>query len=84
MMYRVVTTPSARADLEHAVFWIAKYSPAAAERWPAGLEQAIHTLRRMPEQHGFAPEAEALRIPLRELIYKTKSSNKSLVRHRRE
>ena len=70
MTYRVVFTPRARADALNAFRWIADYSPEAAARWYAGLEQAIAKLNKFPQRCPVAEdESEQLGITLRLLLY---------------
>lgn len=70
MTYRVLVTARARADAVEALRWIAERSPAAAERWRAGLERAIGSLKRNPTRHPIAAdESEWVGVPLREMLY---------------
>ncbi|MDR3634470.1 MAG: type II toxin-antitoxin system RelE/ParE family toxin [Isosphaeraceae bacterium] len=70
MTYRVVFTPTARADAIDAFRWIADRSPNAAARWYVGLEKAIAKLSTFPERHPIAEEdSEQLGIALRQMAY---------------
>lgn len=64
MIYRVVFTPTVRADALGAFRWLAERSPTAAARWYAGLEKAIAKLSKFPESHPVAEEeSEQIGIP---------------------
>ena len=70
MSYRVVITPSARADALEGFRWLAERSLDAATRWDAGLQKAIAKLEEHPERFGVAvEESERLEIPFRQMLY---------------
>jgi plasmid stabilization system protein ParE len=68
--YRVIFTPRARAEAVEAFRWIAERSPAAAERWYAGLERATAQLSKLPERNPVAEDdSEQIGITLRQMLY---------------
>ena len=70
MKYRVVVTARARADALKAFLWLADQSPDVAERWYAGLEKAIGTLKTFPKRHSIAEdESEQLGVTVRQMLY---------------
>ncbi len=72
MIYRIVVTATARADVIEAFTWIAERSPDAAARWYDGLQKAITKLKKMPERHPIAQEeSQQLGITLRQMLYLT-------------
>lgn len=70
MTYRVVFTPTARADALEAFRWFAERSPSAAARWLNGLQKAIASLSTLPERHPIAEEeSELLGMTIRQMAY---------------
>ena len=69
MIYRVIVTPNAEADLRHAYRFIQKDSPGAAYRWVRDARRSIKSLMRNPERCPLAPEAASLSETIRELLY---------------
>jgi plasmid stabilization system protein ParE len=69
MAYRLAITRQADSDADAAYEWMAKQSLSRAAKWYRGLLQAIESLRENPLLHGFAPEREALKIDLRQMLY---------------
>src|SRR5688500_8324514 len=69
MIFRVVITPAAAADLKQAYRYIRKSSPAAAGRWITGARKAIKTLAHDPERCPLAPESVAFEESIREMFY---------------
>ena len=70
MIYRVVFTPTARADIMEVFRWFAEKSPASAIHWHAGLEKAISQLTTLPERHPIAAEdSEQLGVTIRQMLY---------------
>ena len=69
MVYRVVNTAEAKADLLEAAAYIWRDSPSAARRWLKQIRARIATLASNPERCAFAREAESLDRPIRELLY---------------
>ena len=57
MHYRVVITPEAQASIDRDIEFIRLHaSPDTAERWFAGLIEAIRSLSTMPKRCGLIPE----------------------------
>ena len=70
MTYRVLFTPTARADVLEAFRWYAEKSPAVAIQWHDGLEKAIAELAALPERHPVAEEeSELLGVSLRQMLH---------------
>ena len=71
MICRVVVTPTASRHIDEAFAYIYERSPQNAERWLAGVQDAIGSLRRFPRRCGIAPETRFLGEELRHFIYKS-------------
>lgn len=70
MSYVVVVTEQAAHEMEEAAAWWARErSVEQAERWYAGIRQAISTLNQRPERYPTAPENSDFSYELRELHY---------------
>ena len=69
MIYRVIVTPNAEADLRQTYRFIRKDSPGAAARWVKDARRSIKSLVRNPERCALAPEAAAFSEAIRELLY---------------
>ena len=69
MKYRVITQPPAENEIEEAVRWIAKESPARAVKWYMGLVNAIGSLSTFPERCPLAPEDDAFEEEIRQLLF---------------
>lgn len=67
--FRVLTQPSAEANLKEAFSWIAQRAPLNAARWFHGIRAAISSLDSMPERCSVAPESPALGYEIRQLIF---------------
>ena len=73
MTFSVRIHPAAVESIRDAHDWISERSPEAASRWLAGLEEAVLSLRDMPERCGLAPEHKQLKFELRQYIYGKRS-----------
>ena len=69
MKFRVLIESSARAEMLDAFEWIWKRSPNAAARWYASLEEALHSLERLPRRCHLAPEDDAFKEEIRQLLF---------------
>lgn len=69
MLYALRTTRRADADIDAAVAWLSRRSPAAAAHWHARVQTAIRSLETNPERCPLAEEAAELGMELRELLY---------------
>ena len=58
MSWNVVLARKAAREIEEQYDWLARRSPAAADRWRNSLLEAINTLADNPERCPEAPEAE--------------------------
>lgn len=67
--YRVEVTEPAYLEIEETENWIASDSPVAAERWAAGLLEALRSLDTMPARCPLAPESQDHAEEIRQLIY---------------
>jgi plasmid stabilization system protein ParE len=68
--YRLIFSPTARADTRRAFLWINERSPATAARWSAGLIKIIDTLKENPELHAVSEEASTrYGFEVREMLY---------------
>ena len=68
MAFQIHFTRTALAELEAALAWLRRRSPAAAERWFRRIEKDIATLESKPLRCPLAPEAEFYPGELRQLI----------------
>ena len=69
MKYEVLIMPTAEAELEAAYLWIAERAPEAAARWYNGLLDALLKLETLPERCPIAPESDAFKEEIRQLLY---------------
>jgi plasmid stabilization system protein ParE len=69
--YRVEVTRRARHDIGNIYAWLHERAPAAADRWLAGLHEAIATLAEMPHRCAPAPEAELVGGEPRQLLFQS-------------
>ena len=67
--YRLFIQPPALDDLDEAYQWIRDRTPEAAARWFDGFVEALHSLRTNPERCGLAPENDAVRPEIRQILY---------------
>ena len=71
--FRVVIQPPASAEIEQAFLWIADYNRDAAVKWFHGIQEAIQGLETFPERCSRAPENDAFKENIRQLIYGRRS-----------
>lgn len=74
MRYRIIFDPRASQDLDEIFEYICRQNhgdPSRATAWLLDAHQAVRHLELIPNGHGFAREAQVLKIPLRQLIYKS-------------
>jgi plasmid stabilization system protein ParE len=70
MKYEVRITPEAEADLKAiGDFIVSRDAPLAALRFVRSLRKQIATLRKFPERHGIAPEADLAGVELRQKMH---------------
>ena len=69
MPYRVVISTEAAVDLKTAANYIRRDSRTAALRWNKQIRARIATLASNPDRCVFAPEAETLTAPVRQLLF---------------
>jgi plasmid stabilization system protein ParE len=70
MAHKVRITPEAEADLRSiGDYIVAQHAPDAARRFVQSLRRRIASLKTFPETYGFAPEAQAAGVELRQLIH---------------
>jgi toxin ParE1/3/4 len=69
MTFRVRLSSLAKADLDAALDYIHSHSPERARRWLDGLENAISSLKTLPQRCPVIPEADELGITMRHLLY---------------
>ena len=71
--YRLIIQPPAFDDLDAAYEWIHARAPRAAARWFNGFVDALRSLTESPERCGLAPENDAVRPEIRQLLYGRRS-----------
>ena len=70
MTYRIELADTAKADLQEATRWIRdEVSPAAADRWLAGLLKAANTLQKQPLRCPLAAESDKFPEDIRLLLH---------------
>jgi len=67
--FHVIIQPPAAAEMDEACLWIAEHNPDAAVKWFLGLQEAIQGLATFPERCPLAPESDAFKEEIRQLIY---------------
>lgn len=72
MKYTVRSLPAALRDVHEILTWLSAHSPAGAQRWYAAFMKSIRQLESDAEVWGTAPEAVALRRPIRQKLFKTR------------
>jgi len=69
MRFRVVLTPEAKRNIDNLFEFVARDSPANAQRLVTGLERRLKTLRTLPRRCPRAPEDGHRGLKIRHLIY---------------
>lgn len=69
MKYRIEYTLRAIDDLESAFQWIGQDSPRHAAKWRGGMLNAIESLSHFPKRCPLAPENDAFKSEIRQLLY---------------
>ena len=69
MTFRIEFTDVADMEVQDTFLWLLGRSPEHADRWQAGLEEAIHSLAQFPTRCPLAPESDAFDVPVRQLLY---------------
>ncbi|WP_428306006.1 type II toxin-antitoxin system RelE/ParE family toxin [Lacipirellula sp.] len=71
MTYRVIIQPSAFADLEETLDYLAKhYSSASSEAWYEGCLVAIESLAENPHRCPLAKESAKIGVEIRQCLYR--------------
>lgn len=69
MAYRVEFRPRAEHDLETVFRHLIQEAPLRGPQWVNGLEDAIHSLRKMPERHPVVRQFSRPAVAVRQLLY---------------
>ena len=69
MAYRIEVAPRANRSINEARDYLARQSPARAERWLQGLFKKISALKSFPFRCPVAAESETYSVEIRELLY---------------
>jgi plasmid stabilization system protein ParE len=69
VQYRVIITPSAKADIFEINAWLLENYPDSAEDWLWGISQAVSSLSKMPERCPVSAESEAFDVVVRQLLH---------------
>ncbi len=75
MLFEVVITPSAKADIFEINTWLLENNSDWAEKWLWGISQAVASLSKFPERCPISPESEAFDVVVRQLFYGNKPNN---------
>jgi len=67
--HKVELSRRAQRDVDSIYFRIREDSPTNAARWRRRLVDAIDSLEKFPLRHAIAPEAEAVGIELRQMMF---------------
>jgi plasmid stabilization system protein ParE len=77
MTYRIELAATAKADIRSQAQWLREQiSPAAADKWLAGLYKAIDTLQTSPLRCPLAAESDKFPEEIRELLYGQRGKQK--------
>jgi toxin ParE1/3/4 len=69
MAHRVKFRPKAEQDLETLFRHIVQETPLRGPRWMSGLEDAIYSLREMPERGSIVRRFSKSTVAVRQLLY---------------
>jgi toxin ParE1/3/4 len=69
MSFRIIVTPTAEANLDEILRFIALDNPVAARKFLAGLRAKMKTLATMPQRCPLAPENGIDGVEIRHLLY---------------
>ena len=70
MIFRVELTAEAEHDVDAIIEWLlAHHAGDAGIRWFNALEEAIDSLSKFPRRCALAPEATAVPVEIRQLLY---------------
>lgn len=69
MVYKVIITKPAEADVEQSFSFIKQHSPEAAVTWLTTIQNAIQSLDSMPARGALIPEKIGSGFTYRHLIY---------------
>jgi plasmid stabilization system protein ParE len=80
MKHRIELAATAKADIREQVRWLRdQISPAAADRWLAGLDKVVATLETWPMRFPTIAGNDKFTEELRELLYgKRKSKHRAI------
>ncbi len=73
MIYRIVVTPSGKADIFDALAWFRENSQDYAERWLWELSVAITSLTKFPGRCPVSRENEVFESEVRQLLFGKRS-----------
>ena len=68
--YEVVIQTSAEAEINEAFLWFYERVPDKAVEWYKNLEFSIYSLETLPHRCGLAPENEAFKEEIRQLLFR--------------
>jgi plasmid stabilization system protein ParE len=68
-VYEVRLTEPAEIEVEAAYLGRMRYGQQVADRWYAGLAQALESLSQLPHRCPLAPESDAPRGEVRQMLY---------------
>ncbi len=69
MQFKVIITPSAKADVFEINAWLLENFTDVAESWIWGLSQTIISLSKFPKRCPISSESEAFDVEVRQIIY---------------
>lgn len=67
--YKVVFTDDALDDLRETVRWISRNSRRNAQQWRQRVRAKAGTLNHNPQRCAIAPDNDAFRVTVRQLLY---------------
>lgn len=71
MTYRLVVSQRAERDADAIYTWLLKHTAKGAANWFSAFRDALQAIRSEPGIYSRAPEADMLRIDLRQALFKT-------------
>ena len=72
MTYHIILQPTAEADVERIIDYLAERSPEGAAAWCRAWENLLAQLRQRPESFALAPESSYHEDEIRQSLFKTR------------
>lgn len=69
--FEIVVLPRADKDAQRIFEWLRKQSPQGAATWYSTFLEAVERLAQQGDVYGLAPEAESIKRPIRQKLFRT-------------